>query len=538
MLVLWDKDGVTKKKVLFKDTFQPNGECGSYTPGGVQCINPQTDENGNRVCWDNACQTSGSFGFDSENNLYVSASSFLQGVLRFQQPIPTPQSGKTYSANLRMFHPPSGMNNIYGKRGFNYANGIVTTDSQTIIADGHRIMFWNTPGGISDISNFEEADGVAGATDFDKGFPGRPYGKIRAYQDKLWVLHRSNIEVYNLPLTHGAQPVNIPISSSTPLSVLGGGTLSWHNNTEFMGLDFDSTGNLWLTQYAEYYPIIHRALRVRDPYTNPVVDVVLGQADATGTLCNRWQDPNYPPSYDYEKAYTYKEANTVCFPGAIRVDRYDNVWLSDFQLEFKGNWRLMKYDKNLFDNISTQALFGPSATRIIPDTTALDMAFDSANRLVTGINGYRKLFMGIYDSPDTDMVPGRYFSDLFSQATSVHFDSNDNLLATDANRGRVLLYKQPFNNPPISPSLTSTISSTPSLPPVLSCSDDSLEYPDGICTRVLYCDYEKNDGKLRLNTKDNRFCLNFDESDCIVAGHQKVSPYECCLKAEENRVCK
>ena len=118
----------------------------------------------------------------------------------------------------------------------------------------------------------------------------------------------------------------------------------------------------------------------------------------------------------------------LCFPGALSLDRYGNLYVSDHALEFDGNHRLLVFpaERLPFDN--STALFGVRATkafeehgsrglnlvvsdyepRTVIDNTHIESlpastwepAFDSANRMVVGYNMYRGgRFPGVYHDP-------------------------------------------------------------------------------------------------------------------------------------------
>lgn len=494
-VVLFDFAG-NPIKVLGKDTFQPNATCGSMTPQ-QSCLNPQTDAKGNSVCWNFLCGSSGSIGIDRDNNLLIASSSIAQDMKRFSAPIPTINPGMLYSAQQRFFYPPEGLNYSLGKKGLTVPLGVAVTDNQLILADtGNdqgKLMYWNLPNGLPDLINGKEADGVAAVPDFTSQNPNAFIGKMAVWRDKLWVINKGRVGYYNLPLTFGATPVQIVFNENTQLPVLGGGSLEWSVDDFFMGIAFDSAGNLWLTESREHPPnILHRVLRIRNPDSNPLVDVILGQPSLSETMCNQYHDPNYPETYNYSEAYSHKAANTVCFPGAIKVDRYDNVWLADFSLEFKGNWRLMKFDKSLFENINSTALYAPNASFIINDLMALDMAFDSKDRMIVGINGYSKMFPAYFDKKTDGTYPATptsYFNDLYSMPDELVLDHQDNLFITDLNRGRALVYLNPFNNPPrptdiitptVSISPTTAITLTPTPTNILTPSPSFTPTPTGI----------------------------------------------------------
>ena len=158
----------------------------------------------------------------------------------------------------------------------------------------------------------------------------------------------------------------------------------------------------------------HRVVRIRNPLTEPIVDVILGQETSDGDKCNRHEriDP-----WDYNHAaLTNPTANMLCFPGDLSVDRMGNLWLSDHSLELSGNHRLLMFSGSLFPDNNRAVIFAPSATKIfvthgntdskltvssyeeaeIMDSpyfgqyraATFEPAFDSQNRMVVGFNMY------------------------------------------------------------------------------------------------------------------------------------------------------
>ncbi|MBI2326525.1 hypothetical protein HYU91_04000 [Candidatus Collierbacteria bacterium] len=437
MLELWNMTGTTVQKVLFKDTYQPNGTCGTQTPSFV-CKNPQPGGK----CWDNMCDVRGSVGIDSDGNILVaSKSTFNQDVWRFVAPIPSPELGKTISADYRLMYPPDAGYNYPSDKGLYAPRSVVVKNNQLIISDGRKIRFWNNP---QDLTNGQAADGYigVGVNSFQDSDPWTIQRIAADNQNHLWVARYSTIDVYQLPLTTGAQPIKTAISFANGLPVLGGGQISWSFDDQFWGIDVDPSGNfLWLTQVDP----INRVIRVRDPFTNPVVDVILGQKDVTGTACNR--------------GLTTAQNDTLCYPGAVKLDRLGNAWVSDHGLEVSGNYRMLMFDATLFTNITNMAIFAPPASLVSPKMLPWEPAFDSKNRMVVGYNAYlsppdMSHFAGIYNNPiqslTTSAIPDMFLKDLFSQAYAATFDEFDNLYIADLNRGRVLIYKTlpPPNSPP------------------------------------------------------------------------------------------
>lgn len=443
MLELWDRTGTTVQKVLFKDTYQPNGVCGSQTPNLV-CKNPQPGGK----CWDNMCDVRGSVGIDSDGNILVASATFNQDIWRFAAPIPPPELGKTISADYRLMYPPDGGFNYPNDKGLWAPRGVAVKNNQLIVSDGKKVRFWNNP---QNLTNGQSADGYIGVNSFQE-YDTWDVQRIAADdQNHLWVARASTIDVYQLPLIVGARPIKTAISFTSGLPVLGGGQITWSFFDQFWGIDVNPDGNyLWLSQVEP----INRVIRIRDPFTNPIVDVVLGQKSATGTACNR--------------GLLTAQNNTLCYPGSVKLDRLGNVWVSDHSLEENGNYRMLMFNSSLFNNITTTALFAPPANIVSPIMRPWQPTFDSHNRMVVGYNAYPDgaIFPGLYNNPlqslTTSALPDMYLKDLYSQAYGTVFDEFDNLYVADLNRGRVLIYKT------LPPAPSPTPTPIPNYPPTIN----------------------------------------------------------------------
>jgi len=417
MVELWDFNGVTVKKILGKDTYKPDGNLDDLALAG-----------------------GGSMGFDANGKLIVSSSQYMQDVLIFSPPFPDPKAGNVYQPTKKLFSPPISPN-IYGSKGLGVSvKGVEVTDSQLIAADNTRLLFWNNP---QSLVNGKPADGVVvpgSATQNFTSFSPWATFTIRAdNQQRLWVViwnNPSEVWVYNLPLTTGAQPIKI---LSSPFPVLGGGQINFTGG--ITGIMPSPNGDfLWLSN-----SMTNRVVRIRNPLTNPQVDVILGQKDISGTLCNRGE---IPPAKD--RPSLRPSADMLCQPGHVRLDRYGNLFVSDHSLEVEGNWRFLEFDKSLFPTYNAQVIFAPNATKIFPmDGTPVhatwEPAFDSCNRMVVGYGLPFTKFIGLYTNPlGASKTPDAYLKDYNSAAFSTDFDSQDNLYVADLNRARVLIYKKPF----------------------------------------------------------------------------------------------
>ena len=235
----------------------------------------------------------------------------------------------------------------------------------------------------------------------------------------------------------------------------------------------------------------HRVLRIRDPLTNPVVDVILGQNDHSGVLCNRIA-PLRAHEPDPEGALSNPQPDTMCLPGAISMDNNGNLFVSDHSLEVDGNHRLLLFDTETLPPTNSSAIYGPVANKIFTRSARrvsnlwadswetdvrvpyrnIDMlaatwepAFDSTNRMVVGYNSYLAgRFVGVYDDPlGEETLPTDYLYDFSSMPYAAAFDEQDNLYIGDINRGRILVYRNPFDNPPRQQTATTT-QATPPIP--------------------------------------------------------------------------
>ena len=405
------------------------------------------------------CDAVGGLGLDSQGNVLVSLTQNGQDVLRF--PASTSRSVTLNQPDRRLFAEEQAYN-LTGIRGVRSVRGIAVWRDQLVVSDIGRLLFWN---GLDELTNGRSADGVAG---------GRPTccGRIKADEaGRLWVLGfegRGYLEVYQLPLTEYSIPIHTMWEEEADLPVLGTGerlTLG----ARIFGITPVGYGEfLWVADTDN-----HRVVRIRDPLTDPVVDVVLGQEDAQGTLCNQSVEREAHDGLPRGIATD----DTLCFPGALSIDRLGNLYVSDHSLEIEGNERLLIFLKGSIPTTNTSTIFAPQAARIfeesaiqaaglrfhgwIPqgviDTSQLwpgtaatwETAFDSWNRMAVGYNAYAGArFVGMYDEPlGRDPLPISYLYDVGSMPYAATFDDRDNLYVGDLNRSRVLVYLNPFGGP-------------------------------------------------------------------------------------------
>ena len=208
---------------------------------------------------------------------------------------------------------------------------------------------------------------------------------------------------------------------------------------------------LWIAD-----PARNRVFRIRDPLTNPVVDIVLGQTSLDGTSCNQGRGHGQPSQ------------TSLCNPGNVTLDPWGNVYVSDGGLEESGNFRLLEFDASLFPDNPSTALFGIPATRVFGRNGSftdpncelfsyvynfhlacapLQPAFTSDGQMVVGMIGYLgSRFPLVYKTPLVSDQPDTYLNDFSSYGGySAVFDSNNDLYIADGDRARVLVYRQPLS---------------------------------------------------------------------------------------------
>ena len=443
MVELWDTTGASVNVVLGKTSYMPDKRCGP-TMSGVPG-------------WARLCPIGGSIGIDSRGNVLAPVYHDVADVFRFPTSnVGADHGGLGINPVGRLFFPPF-EDNFRDRHGIHSARGVAAWKDQLIVSDMKRLMYWN---GLDTLSNGRPADGVLGDA---YAFGEWQYccGRIKVDEaGRLWVLSfegRQFIDVYQLPLTEYSVPLHTFRKDEVSFPVLGTNERIELGPRGF-GIAPVGKGNLlWLGDTDN-----HRVLRIRDPLTNPVVDMILGQRDARSTECN--QDRTGSLRMD-----------TLCYPGGLSIDKMGNLFVSDHALEVEGNFRLLVFLADILPEGNDEVIYGRTASSVFRrsavgrnnvwanpweptgviqkhtrDLTAAtwEVAFDSANRMVTGYNAYiGPRFAGVYEDPlDGPELPDYFLNDYGSMLYTTTFDDNDNLYVGDINRGRVLVYLNPFDN--------------------------------------------------------------------------------------------
>jgi hypothetical protein len=243
-----------------------------------ETVDPVTGEHqlletiGNPNNWYVLGGAAGSFGIDSEGYRYILGSAY--GAHNRHQVMIFPNTPNPIAPSAAIF-----VRNDSGNEVTNYSmfsgTGVAVVGNQVIAADDTRLLFWNDR---NNLQNGQTADGVVSLS-------GSALGIMADQANHLYVaLARANgpeILVYTTTLTNFSQP--LPTNLKFPFYLINNeGTLS-PSTGAFYGVQPSANGDfLWIGQKEA-----SRVFRVRNPLTNPQVDIVLGQTDPYGQSRNR-----------------------------------------------------------------------------------------------------------------------------------------------------------------------------------------------------------------------------------------------------------
>lgn len=104
------------------------------------------------------------------------------------------------------------------------------------------------------------------------------------------------------------------------------------------------------------------------PADQPIVDVILGQSDHAGLKCNRIAPLRLHAGGDPEGALLSPGADTLCFPGALSIDRLGNLYVSDHSLEVEGNNRLLIFDAESLPRTNSTTIYRHPAGKIFTNS--------------------------------------------------------------------------------------------------------------------------------------------------------------------------
>ncbi len=458
-------------------------------------------------------------------------------------------AGSSSPDSLQVFEAPTGSagtanrigdSGLYGVSNVVLASAPGSGVTQLIGPGGIGIHFWNLPAnGPAGFTNGQVEDGYAGTS--------QPYvfTSTGGYADQLavdssnqyiWCLDAfqypwgpMRVDAFSLPLPPPTSPeVNPAYRLPSFLPVLGGfAPVSW---TRLTGVASDGAGNLWITD-----EISSRVMRVRDPMgkagVGPIVDVILGQPNSTGSNCNgngQWNgNGTVPPGActligGGGSAATGESSNTFFTPSWLQFDHHGDLFVSDHYLENVGNYRLLRFDAKSLPvgnaacsfAIPADGVYGTGGSFTVPGSSPYnnaywECAFNSDDSvMVAGTDsqwsgGYPPVIIqnprnGIMPAGTPD-IPGLgdnlagHLNDYAPQSYGVAFDAQDNLYTINGNRGAILVYYKPFTTytPTPTPTITQTPAPTvtgtlsPSLTPTVSSTFTPTPTPTPACGGCL-----------------------------------------------------
>jgi hypothetical protein len=350
------------------------------------------------------------------------------------------------------------------------------------VSDQGKIMYWDLPtGGVSALSNNNATSGWVGVTDptIDNYVY---FSRIAVDQTNklLWVLKSNRtsgdsiavLTKYNLPATTGDLGISVV---SVPISVLGESQpiTSWSLSENTIAPTSDGQ-YIWATDR-----INNRVFRMRNLSTTPVVDIILGQPDPSLNTANY-------PSGNPSKCNLNK-------PGFVALDHQSpqNLYISDYSLEFVGNGRILRYDGKTFSDPITHVLYscdsvGNPAINAYGTTIAASKVYGTSSQTDFTSTGYDcgvtlsscRPWGFSFNSNDSQMLlaqdgqvgnhkfpvlmadsapgagnwtPVENLYDFNGQAYSTLIDSQNNFYVLDHNWSRVLVYFRPPLRPVIAP---------------------------------------------------------------------------------------
>lgn len=429
---------------------------GNYSPWGNEC--GQIFDNYN-LLW-----PSGSIGFDSANNIYITDEAFHR-LSRYQLPYTFRQvNGKTCLplANGGLF--PGIDINVVGNDKLGGDVGMAVYQNQLIIREtGARIKVWNDY--LNKNFNISPNIVIQQPQILNRGIISQSIDD----KGRLWIFdgHVGKIMIYQLPFISSN---DVPIASSI--------NLYWADDpntpVDFNGVtaSFD-TINKKLYIFDSSHNRILRVTNYNDFANKLYVDLVIGQPDKTSSSPNHGSPTPVPDGFDAAHQ--------------LQFDKLGNLYVVENDYECHGNDRIsifladdLKNAVGLFSNLSAKkVLIAPNLTSKGPcaaNTTGLpgspvSVTFNSKNQLVVGNDGYygdktlrqsRQLWF--YKDPLNQPTPDSYIDLIMGTAGELAFDNQDNLIIQDHTWPRVLIInldKDPQWLNILIPTPTPTPTSTP-----------------------------------------------------------------------------
>jgi cysteine-rich repeat protein len=338
---------------------------------------------------------------------------------------------------------------------------------QLVVSDGHRMLTWNNYD-LATLRSGQGADDVYGAADFNDGsnLSQQFFYYPQAYGGRLWTEkgRQGELLAFDYPLCGskwqqsgiGCTQPSTP-SQSIPVGPVNGFTghpLLGSPNTKVLAsppdagdLDFTLTSAGDAVWVADRWN--SRVFRIANLNGSgaPYVDVILGQADASGTQCHR--------------GLTNPGADTLCIPYDVAIDPAGNLYVGDNGGEVGTDRRVLEFDAVSLVTDGTP-LFGVPASRVYgtggdftvtgwtstrdPGISPFKPILHPRGPMVVLNNAYTsQRFPVMYLNPLYDTLPQLILGDFTSIPSGSGFiDRHGNLYAPDYTWSRVLIYKTPF----------------------------------------------------------------------------------------------
>ena len=321
--------------------------------------------------------------------------------------------------------------------------GITITDKQIIVADAHRLSFWNKTE-INQVQNGEAIDGYFG-NDEGKLFSAKSYYRIAKGTKYLWAL---TIDINN-PSLNTIQKYSLPVyQDQKPEETIFLNQLNMLGKSKFPDSKIMAPSDIYVDEENAYMwvalPWNDRVIRIRIPgksYSSYTIDAVIGGKDIPD------RTPGWELKCDEHKNYP----KSLCYPGNLNEDKWGNLYISDMMVENAGSRRFLIYKyEELQPDSNLLVLMADDAYKVFPQAESWKPAFNSQNVMVVGhypfaasTNRFPSVFNNILTK--TEFTPDSKIRDYYAQAFTMEFDAKDNLYIAELNRGSLYIYKKPFN---------------------------------------------------------------------------------------------